>query len=432
MEEPEAQPSASAPSLPDSPGPSRAAPGLFAPVERSPAPSVPRWKPTAAQKAALNEHFAQQPYPSLEQKASIARELNVQRHQVAKWFQHRREALSKAGQFNGQKQRERRTPQELAVLEAAFSEDAYPSADRLRSISAATDYKVSTSQIKLWFKHRRHALSRRGVAVPRRADSSDRAPPTTANPAAPPPLARRGPVLTATPLQPRLLSKLELAAIAAVYAVAPEATEAQVSRLAAHLLIEREVVSEYFAQRRAGTPAETLAVTLRTALPGMPGTPFTPAAEVAGVGVGMGTATGGAARVMPGTVTSSVTHSVVRENGGGLPTHQLGPNSVAIDLPFAGLATGGKAEDRASPSTGDTGGSSADSGRARCLQQFQQIHLTRSDGGAGAGLGRFVPLGGRGTGRGEEMGYLSGPVVTDGRFFGGAGADPFAPGYRNM
>ena len=76
-----------------------------------------RWKMTPENKLRLQQAFDEMPYPSRETKIQLANELGVRREQVAKWFQHRREALSKLGQFQGQAMRARRTEEERQILQ---------------------------------------------------------------------------------------------------------------------------------------------------------------------------------------------------------------------------------------------------------------------------------------------------------------------------
>lgn len=80
-------------------------------------PQPTKWKPSEEQKKWLNNEFQGNPYPNMETKSRLAENLCVKRSQISKWFQHKRESMSKLGRFHGQKQRERRTAEEVAVLE---------------------------------------------------------------------------------------------------------------------------------------------------------------------------------------------------------------------------------------------------------------------------------------------------------------------------
>jgi len=120
-----------------------------------------RWKPTELQRSMLMEEFDKEPYPSVEYKGELASRIGVKRQQIAKWFQHRRESLSKAGKFEGQKQRDRRTPQELHVLQDAFNISPYPSADEIQNIVLKLP-SLSEAQVRLWFKHKRNSVIKKG------------------------------------------------------------------------------------------------------------------------------------------------------------------------------------------------------------------------------------------------------------------------------
>lgn len=120
----------------------------------APAPATQKWRVTPAQKERLLKAFDEEPYPNPSRKAVLAAQLGVTGTQVSKWFQHRRESLTRLGQFKAQYNRSRRTDRELAILQRAYEEDSYPSADRLAQLQAEL-VNVTAKQIKLWFKHRR-------------------------------------------------------------------------------------------------------------------------------------------------------------------------------------------------------------------------------------------------------------------------------------
>lgn len=113
------------------------------------------------------------PYPELKKKSQLALKLGVTTTQVSKWFQHRRETLTRLGQFKAQYNRTRRTPAELDVLQQSFEMDRYPSAERLSQLEQQLD-GVTAKQIKLWFKHRRKQATKRN----RHKSSSNSSSPT--------------------------------------------------------------------------------------------------------------------------------------------------------------------------------------------------------------------------------------------------------------
>lgn len=133
--------------------------GQNAPIH---SPTAPKWRVTAAQKDRLLKAFAQEPYPDPNRKARLAAELGVTGTQVSKWFQHKRESLTRLGQFKAQYNRSRRTEHELQVLQKAYEEDSYPSAERLAQLEAELT-NVTSKQIKLWFKHRRKQSRHRSL-----------------------------------------------------------------------------------------------------------------------------------------------------------------------------------------------------------------------------------------------------------------------------
>lgn len=75
-----------------------------------------RWRPTPDEKRLLQEEMNRNAYPDIATKERLAARMGVARPQISKWFQHRREALSKSGSFVGVTQRARRTPEELHAL----------------------------------------------------------------------------------------------------------------------------------------------------------------------------------------------------------------------------------------------------------------------------------------------------------------------------
>jgi len=123
---------------------------------------VTRWKPSEEQKGWLMGQFQENAYPDTDTKARLAAQLRVKRAQVSKWFQHKRESLSKLGHFNPQKQRERRTKEQLAVLQQALDRHPYPTAEQVEDVLRRTGGSMTAKQVKLWFKHKRNLLARRG------------------------------------------------------------------------------------------------------------------------------------------------------------------------------------------------------------------------------------------------------------------------------
>lgn len=77
---------------------------------------APRWRPTPQQKQILQCELEKNPYPDISTKAELAEQMGVNRPQISKWFQHRREALAKSGNFVGVSQRARRTNEQLSIL----------------------------------------------------------------------------------------------------------------------------------------------------------------------------------------------------------------------------------------------------------------------------------------------------------------------------
>ncbi len=122
-------------------------------AERSAGTSA-KWRVTPSQKERLLAAFSEEPYPSPKEKAALALQLGVTGTQISKWFQHRRESLTRLGQFKAQYNRSRRTEHEVKVLQKAFDENSYPTAERLAQLESELK-NVTSKQIKLWFKHRR-------------------------------------------------------------------------------------------------------------------------------------------------------------------------------------------------------------------------------------------------------------------------------------
>lgn len=104
--------------------------------------------------------FHEDAYPELAKKTALAEQLGVTTTQISKWFQHRRESLTRLGQFKAQYNRTRRTPEELDVLQNAFDIDRYPTAEKLAELESQLQ-GVTAKQIKLWFKHRRKQVQKR-------------------------------------------------------------------------------------------------------------------------------------------------------------------------------------------------------------------------------------------------------------------------------
>ncbi len=130
-----------------------------------------KWRVTPSQKERLLEAFSEEAYPSPQQKAALASQLGVTGTQISKWFQHRRESLTRLGQFKAQYNRSRRTEYEIQVLQKAFDENSYPSAERLAQLEAELE-NVTSKQIKLWFKHRRKQSRLRSAAFAASSNSS--------------------------------------------------------------------------------------------------------------------------------------------------------------------------------------------------------------------------------------------------------------------
>lgn len=135
-------------------------------------PSQSKWRVTPLQKETLLAAFNEDAYPELAKKTSLAEQLGVTTTQISKWFQHRRENLTRLGQFKAQYNRTRRTPEELDVLQNAFDVDRYPTAEKLAELEAQLQ-GVTAKQIKLWFKHRRKQVQKRN----RTSSSSPHTPP---------------------------------------------------------------------------------------------------------------------------------------------------------------------------------------------------------------------------------------------------------------
>ncbi len=83
-------------------------------------PTTHKWRVTPAQKERLLKAFAEEPYPDPTRKTRLAAQLGVTGTQVSKWFQHRRESLTRLGQFKAQYNRSRRTDRELQVLQSKY------------------------------------------------------------------------------------------------------------------------------------------------------------------------------------------------------------------------------------------------------------------------------------------------------------------------
>lgn len=123
-------------------------------------PTQTKWRVTPLQKETLLAAFDEDAYPELAKKTALAEQLGVTTTQISKWFQHRRETLTRLGQFKAQYNRTRRTPEELDVLQNAFDTDRYPTAEKLAELEAQL-HGVTAKQIKLWFKHRRKQVQKR-------------------------------------------------------------------------------------------------------------------------------------------------------------------------------------------------------------------------------------------------------------------------------
>jgi Homeodomain len=121
-----------------------------------------RWRPSEDEKRILYVELQKNAYPDVATKDGLARRMGVARPQISKWFQHRREVLSKATGFVGYVQRARRTAEQRALLDKSFEIDPYPSAQTVAEL--VEKLELSPKQVKLWFKHRRHAKIR--VAPP--------------------------------------------------------------------------------------------------------------------------------------------------------------------------------------------------------------------------------------------------------------------------
>lgn len=137
---------------------------------------APKWRVTEPQKAILLGEFERQPYPTHDQKAVIATRVGVTAPQISKWFQHHRETLGRAGKFTVHFNRARRTPEETKVLQACFDENPYPTAEQFASLNSHLE-NVTEKQVRLWFKHHRKQLARKGSttqAQPERSPNNRR------------------------------------------------------------------------------------------------------------------------------------------------------------------------------------------------------------------------------------------------------------------
>jgi hypothetical protein len=81
-------------------------------------PRASKWRVLSSQKKVLLDAFAAQPYPSPSEKEVLANTVGVTVTQLAKWFQHRREALGRAGKFQVLFNRARRSAAESNVLQS--------------------------------------------------------------------------------------------------------------------------------------------------------------------------------------------------------------------------------------------------------------------------------------------------------------------------
>jgi len=131
-----------------------------------------KWRVTPAQKERLLCAFSEEPYPNPTQKGALASQLGVTATQISKWFQHRRESLTRLGLFKAQYNRSRRTEHELRVLQMAFDENSYPTSDRLAELESQLE-NVTSKQIKLWFKHRRKQSRLRAAAAAAAASATN-------------------------------------------------------------------------------------------------------------------------------------------------------------------------------------------------------------------------------------------------------------------
>jgi hypothetical protein len=129
-----------------------------------------RWRPSEAEKRVLYAELQKNAYPDVGTKDGLAHRMGVGRPQISKWFQHRREVLSKATGFVGYVQRARRTSEQRALLDKAFEKNPYPAMQTIAEL--VEKLKLSPKQVKLWFKHRRHAKMRTTPATSRPAPSS--------------------------------------------------------------------------------------------------------------------------------------------------------------------------------------------------------------------------------------------------------------------
>ena len=141
-----------------------------------------RWRPSKEQKALLMEMFKRNPYPSVAEKKEVALRMGIHKARVSKWFQHKRESLVRKGLFQGEKQPQRRSQEELTVLEASFLRNPYPSRNDMQDLAKELG-NLSEAQIRLWFKHKRSSLVRskssRSVKSREASASQDTTPPVS-------------------------------------------------------------------------------------------------------------------------------------------------------------------------------------------------------------------------------------------------------------
>jgi len=187
-----------------------------------------RWKPTMAEKVILSESYEQQPYPSPEEKLKLANQLGVKKKQISKWFQHKRESMAKAGQLpEAVKQKDRRTHEELEILLQAFEENPYPTTSDVDELVKKIG-TMTVPQTKLWFKHRRSTLNKKGQ------------------------MELRGRMRKSNS---RLITREELIALNAVFAVNPELDPRGRQLLANHLSIDPASIGAWFKRRSANDPS---------------------------------------------------------------------------------------------------------------------------------------------------------------------------------
>eukprot|EP00189_Rhodosorus_marinus_P008746 CAMPEP_0184751690 /NCGR_PEP_ID=MMETSP0315-20130426/43182_1 /TAXON_ID=101924 /ORGANISM="Rhodosorus marinus, Strain UTEX LB 2760" /LENGTH=561 /DNA_ID=CAMNT_0027230973 /DNA_START=174 /DNA_END=1859 /DNA_ORIENTATION=- len=182
-----------------------------------------RWKPSDEQKTWLMREFHENAYPDTATKTRLAAQLRVKRAQVSKWFQHKRESLTKLGHFNPQKQRERRTKEELAVLQQALDRHPYPTAEQIDDVLRRTRGSMTAAQVKLWFKHKRNLLAKRGELE---LKSQKRA--------------------------PRPFNSEEIAVIRGALVVMPSMDAASMDKLAKYLRVHRTAIKHWIQQQKVG------------------------------------------------------------------------------------------------------------------------------------------------------------------------------------